>query len=129
MAKVAYPDFRKSNTRPKTFDCVFIGYAQNSAAYRFMCINDYSICEYRDAEFFEFVFPMNRNIHVHVAPSRIDLMNESESLPSSIVSNANVNEPRRSKRKRIENSFGPYYKTDFLVENSDKIINNLFMFL
>ncbi|KAL0354512.1 UNVERIFIED_CONTAM: Retrovirus-related Pol polyprotein from transposon TNT 1-94 [Sesamum radiatum] len=36
LAKVAYPDFRKSNIGPKTFDCVFIGYAQNSAAYRFI---------------------------------------------------------------------------------------------
>ncbi|KAL0312905.1 UNVERIFIED_CONTAM: Retrovirus-related Pol polyprotein from transposon TNT 1-94 [Sesamum radiatum] len=37
LAKVAYPDFRKSNIGPKTFDCVFVGYAQNSTAYR-ICV-------------------------------------------------------------------------------------------
>ena len=31
LAKVAYPEFKKTNIGPKTFDCVFIGYAQNSA--------------------------------------------------------------------------------------------------
>jgi len=31
---------------------MFIGYAQNSAAYRFLCLNDNFICESRNAEFF-----------------------------------------------------------------------------
>ena len=36
FAKVAYSKFRKPNIGPKTFDCAFIGYAQNSVAYRFV---------------------------------------------------------------------------------------------
>ncbi|KAL0303170.1 UNVERIFIED_CONTAM: Retrovirus-related Pol polyprotein from transposon TNT 1-94 [Sesamum radiatum] len=60
LAKVAYPDFRKSNIGPRTFNCVFVGYAQSSAAYRFMCLHDNSFCESRDAEFFELIFPMNK---------------------------------------------------------------------
>ena len=114
LAKVAYPDFKKTNIGPKTFDCVFIGYAQNSAAYRFMCLNDNSICESRDVEFFELVFPLNKSIVDHAAPSRNDLISES-------ASNEHEFEPRRSKRKRTENSFGPDFLTAFLTENSDKI--------
>lgn len=41
------------------------------------------------------------------------------SLPSSFVLNEQVNEPRRSKRRRVESSFGPNFVTAFLVENND----------
>ena len=51
LAKVGLPDFKWVNVGSKTFDTVFIGYAQNSVAYRFMSLNDYSICESRAAEF------------------------------------------------------------------------------
>lgn len=56
LTKIDLPDFRWVNVGSKTFDTAFIGYAQNSVAYRFMSINDYSICEYRDAEFFFSIF-------------------------------------------------------------------------
>jgi len=58
---------------------MFIGYAQNSAIYRFMSLNDYSIFEYRDAEFFEHVFPLEKNVTdvASVNPS------ESINLPTS----------------------------------------------
>ncbi|TYK01594.1 ty1-copia retrotransposon protein [Cucumis melo var. makuwa] len=34
LAKVPFPALKKSTVGSKTFDCIFIGYAQNSAAYR-----------------------------------------------------------------------------------------------
>ncbi|TYK06658.1 ty1-copia retrotransposon protein [Cucumis melo var. makuwa] len=34
LAKVPFPALKKSTIGSKTFDCIFIGYAQNSAAYR-----------------------------------------------------------------------------------------------
>ncbi|KAL0546602.1 hypothetical protein IC582_016514 [Cucumis melo] len=58
LAKVPFPALKKSTVGSKTFDCIFIEYAQNSAAYRFMCLNDKTINESRDAEFFEHVFPL-----------------------------------------------------------------------
>jgi len=58
LAKVALPSIKQTNIGPKTFDIVFIGYAQNSAAYKFMSLNDYVISEHRDVEFFEHVFPL-----------------------------------------------------------------------
>lgn len=34
----------------------------NSAPYRFICLSDEFICEFRDAEFFEYVFPLKSKI-------------------------------------------------------------------
>lgn len=58
LAKVGFPVHKRSNIGPKTYDTVFIGYAHNSAAYRFLSLDDYSISESRDAEFFEHIFPL-----------------------------------------------------------------------
>ncbi|KAL0404059.1 UNVERIFIED_CONTAM: Retrovirus-related Pol polyprotein from transposon TNT 1-94 [Sesamum radiatum] len=114
LAKVAYPDFKKSNIGPKTFDCVFIGYAQNSAAaYRFMCLSDNSLCKSRDAEFFELVFPLNKTTSMDLASS------SNKSVETS--SNSSVNELRRSKRQRTEHSFGPDFLTAFLTEDLERL--------
>ncbi|KAL0373734.1 UNVERIFIED_CONTAM: Retrovirus-related Pol polyprotein from transposon TNT 1-94 [Sesamum radiatum] len=110
LAKVAYPVFKRPNIGPKTFDCVFIGYAHNSAAYRFMCLNDNSICESRDAEFFELEFPLNKAHN----PLIVSNSSITASAPSTI-------ELRRSKRRKIETSFGPDFLSVFLAENVDKI--------
>ena len=56
LAKAGLPDFKRVNVASKTSDTVFIDYAQNSVAYRLMSLNDYSVCESRDAEFFDHVF-------------------------------------------------------------------------
>ena len=56
LAKMGLPDYKRTNIGTKTFDCVFIGYAQNSAAGIFLCLNDNSICESRKGEFFSKIF-------------------------------------------------------------------------
>ncbi|CAN1781076.1 hypothetical protein LINPERHAP1_LOCUS15315 [Linum perenne] len=76
---------KTSNIGPKTFDCVFIGYATNSAAYRFMRLDDRSVCEYRDAEFFEEIFPMlqqRTNLRIGAAEESITQNEPSHSLRS-----------------------------------------------
>ena len=67
MAKVEVPVPKKTKIGPKTMDYVFIGYAQNSSAYRFLTykseipdINVNSIIEPRNAVFFEHVFPYKK---------------------------------------------------------------------
>jgi len=113
LAEVALPSYKRTNIGSKTFDAMFIGYAQNSVSYRFMSINDYSISEYRDAEFFEHVFPLKKKVTdvASVNPS------ETINLPAS---SANVRvtdtEPRRSKRPRTGTNFGLDFVTAFLVE-------------
>ena len=47
------PKPKKVKVGPKTVDCVFIGYAQNSNAYHFL------VHKSEDASFFENIFPYN----------------------------------------------------------------------
>ena len=63
LAKVAIPLPKKVKIGPKTVDCVFIGYANNSAAYRFLVyksdileIHVNMFIESKNASFFEDVF-------------------------------------------------------------------------
>ena len=59
LAKVNVPINKKRKLRPKTVDCVFLGYAINSVGYRFLIINSSvlnmivgTIMKSRDATFF-----------------------------------------------------------------------------
>ncbi|KAA0063949.1 ty1-copia retrotransposon protein [Cucumis melo var. makuwa] len=125
LAKVPFPALKKTTVGSKTFDCIFIGYAQNSAAYRFMCLNDKTINESRDAEFFEHVFPLKQSLY---APSLSNRMHDSEIVSETLVSET-VDTPnlscelelRRSKRQRTEKSFGPDFLSTFIVERRDEI--------
>ena len=64
LANVQVPLPKWTKLRPKTIDCVFIGYASNSSAYRFLVIksevpdinNNNIIMESIDVEFFEEIF-------------------------------------------------------------------------
>ena len=63
--KVNVPIPKKRKLGPKTVDCVFLGYAQRSIAYRFLVVKSEvpdvhvdTIMESRDAIFFENIFPM-----------------------------------------------------------------------
>jgi len=65
LAKVNIPAPKKRKLGPKTVDCVFLGYAQNSTTYRFLVVKSdspdvsvYTIMESWDASFFEEVYPM-----------------------------------------------------------------------
>ena len=61
---MAVPPPKKVKIRPKTIDYIFIGYAHNNSAYRFLVsesnildIHKNTIMESRNASFFEDVFP------------------------------------------------------------------------
>lgn len=58
LAKVSFTAPKRTTVGSKTYDAIFIGYAINSAAYRFMSLSDKSICESHDVEFFEHIFPL-----------------------------------------------------------------------
>ncbi|XP_070001881.1 uncharacterized protein [Nicotiana sylvestris] len=87
----------------------------------FMSLNDSSICESRDAEFFEHVFPLKTNMPSDVPNNASTSMSvNSHIVPSSsVTANEHKNELRRSKRRRIEANFGPDFITTFLTENID----------
>jgi hypothetical protein len=93
---------KKRKLGPKTVDCVFVGYAHNSAAYRFLVVHSETsevavnvIMESRDVTFFESIFPMqNKEVVSPDGPSR------TYSLPSSVHDQTPDLELRRSKSQR-----------------------------
>ena len=97
LAKVAVPKPKKVKVGPKTFDYVFIGYAQNSNAYHFLVhkseipdIHVNTIIESRDASFFENIYPYN------IVYEAID--NNKRSQDTISRSDPMEDEPKRSKR-------------------------------
>ena len=118
LAKVAVPKPKKVKVRPKTVDCVFIKYAQNSNAYRFFVhkseipdIHVNTIIESRDASLFENIFSYN------IVYESID--NNKRSRDTISRSDPMEDEPRRSKRQRTSTSFGPDFLT-YLLENEPR---------
>ena len=68
LAKVLLPEPKKRKLGPKTFDATFIGYAENSATYKFLVtksenslVDVNTIMETKNADFFENIFPMKLN--------------------------------------------------------------------
>ncbi|CAJ2637428.1 unnamed protein product [Trifolium pratense] len=104
------------NTIPKTSNAI----SSVGSVYiaEFLRLNDNSICESRNAEFFEQEFPLTKHVN------ELSFSSNTTSVPLhlpiySSVANEQVKELRRSKRKRIESSFGPDFVTAFLIENND----------
>ena len=78
LAKVAVPSPKKTKIGPKTVDCVFISYANNSSAHRFLIYKSdipdmhvNTIIESRNASFFEHNFPYRKNEDVNEDPQEI----------------------------------------------------------
>jgi len=71
-----------------------------------------SIIESRDAEFFEHVFPYNNSETVH---RQTDVASTSQEV------NSETDEPMRSKRPRIETSFGPDF-VSYLAEGDPQTL-------
>jgi hypothetical protein len=137
LAKVNVPINKKRKLRPKTVDCVFLGYAINSVGYRFLIINskvsdmvEDTIMESRDATFFENEFPM-KNIP---STSSHDFVSLETPEPKNIVadeSHENIPEKdngivtRKSKRRRVAKSFGDDYII-YLVDDTPKTVEEAY---
>ncbi|KAD4179829.1 hypothetical protein E3N88_28420 [Mikania micrantha] len=128
LAKVVVPPPKVQRIGPKTVDCVFIGYAHHSSAYRFLVydsknpeIHNNTIMESRNASFFEEVFPcLKKELPSSSTPvDEIVHDKDQEQLEAEEV------EPRRSKGQRIEKSFGPDFLTYMAIKNEiDSILQN-----
>ena len=121
LAKVVVPIPKKIKIGTKTVDCIFIGYAHNSNAYRFLVhesrnsdIHKNTIMESRTALFFENVFSCKSKDRSSSSKRTYETMNE-ESHDLEDEQGVQI-EPRRSKRIRVEKSFGPEFLT-YLLEN------------
>ncbi|GJY54836.1 retrotransposon protein, putative, ty1-copia subclass, partial [Tanacetum coccineum] len=129
-AKVDVPTPKAQKIGPKYVDCIFIGYANNRSAYRFIVhdsknqdIQKNTVMESRNASFFENIFPCltkktgssSRKYDEVNQEKRQrddnDLQDERQDQPEE-----EEVEPRRSKREGIEKLFGPNF-VSFMVEN------------
>ena len=121
LANVAILTPKKVKIGPKTVDCIFIGYAQNSSAYRFLVykseipdIHKNTIMESRNASFFEHVFPCKFEEGPSSSKRTFETMNEDSQDQEQEQEEEVEDEPRRSKRIRTEKSFGPDFLTYML---------------
>jgi hypothetical protein len=84
LAKVNVPTCKKQKLGPKTVDCIFLGYAQHSAAYKFFIIKSEipdvhanTMTESRDASFFKNIFPMKDSVASSSQPTYISTLEPS----------------------------------------------------
>ncbi|GKE26616.1 retrovirus-related pol polyprotein from transposon TNT 1-94, partial [Tanacetum coccineum] len=129
LAKVVVPAPKAQKIGPKSVDCIFIRYAKNSSAYRFIVhdsknpdIQKNTVMESRNASFFENIFPCltketgsSSRLDDEVVQDKRqrdenDLQVERQDQVKEVI------EPRRGKRARTEKSFGLDF-VSFMVEN------------
>jgi hypothetical protein len=133
LAKVNVPISKKHKLGPKTVDYVFLVYAYQSIAYRFLVVKSEvpdmhvdTIMESRDATFFENIFPMkdmrsNTRFFYEITPDftiPTESPIESFEQPLEEVHEKDDNEvPLRNKRRRIAKCFGDDFIV-YLVDNT-----------
>ena len=107
LAKVLIPLPKRTKLGPKTIDCVFIGFANASAAYRFLVyksevhdIHVNTILESIDAEFFEDVFPYKES------PMSAMYKRTRDEQSTPMVQEQHT-EPRKGSRIKKPKNFGP----------------------
>ncbi|KAL0303823.1 UNVERIFIED_CONTAM: Retrovirus-related Pol polyprotein from transposon TNT 1-94, partial [Sesamum radiatum] len=88
-------------------------YILNRVPHKKLDKTPYELWKARNAEFFELIFPFNK-MHDSLAET-------SNNLDTSSSSITTIDEIRRSKRQRIERSFGPDFLTAFIVQDLDRI--------
>ena len=117
LVKVVVPPPKKVKIGPKTVDCIFIRYAHNSSAYRFLVhesnitdIHKNTIMESMDELFFEDVFPCNSKEETGSSKLMLETVDEN----SQDQNKYSEVELIRSKRARVEKYFGLDYLTYML---------------
>jgi hypothetical protein len=127
------PACKKQKLGQKTIDCVFLGYAHNSATYTFLVIKSNfpdvqvnTVTEPRGASFFEDIFPMKDRV---AARSEASTSYTPEPNPISLppayseqrIEDNSMVAPRRSKRRRTRKSFNDDFIV-YLVDDTPKTL-------
>ena len=124
-AIVRVPDNKRKKLGERGFNCIFVGYAHHSHAYRFYVIesNDYisanSITKSRDVIFDETRFssigrPKDLQVSTNVQEIDEDQLESQNVLSKDEHIEISL---RRIKRRRIATSFGPDFEV-YLVEGT-----------
>ncbi|KAJ9547348.1 hypothetical protein OSB04_019891 [Centaurea solstitialis] len=119
---VAYyrtPDPKRSKLGDRAMKSIFVGYAMNSVAYRFLDNESGVIVESRDADFFEDKFLKDSE-----TTNPISIPSTSQDVPEP---SRNIEEPKRSTRTRKEKSLGDDF-VSYLVEGSQKKVTREVIF-
>jgi hypothetical protein len=141
LTKVNAPINKKLKLRPKTMDCIFLGYAHNNIAYRFLVIKSKvsdvyvdTFLESRDVTFFKNIFTM-KNIHsmtillenviANTTPEPFENFVHVEHTLEPIHEEIDSEAPRRSKRQRTAMSFGDDFIV-YLVDDTPRTISEAF---
>ncbi|KAD7478579.1 hypothetical protein E3N88_01715 [Mikania micrantha] len=127
-AVVRLTDPKRKNLGERGIDCIFIGYAENSKAYRFYVLepNDYvsinTVIESRDAIFDEDRFTSMPRPKDAIQNSQNGNSNPAENVLSGSNGSTDVPaEPRKSNRARKAKSFGPDFHL-YLVEGTRNVV-------
>jgi hypothetical protein len=131
------PACKKRKLGLKTVDCVFLGYAHNSAAYRLSVIkSEFSDVQVNnltkscDATFFEDILPMkDRVVTCCEASTSYTPEPNVVSLPriytKQPIDDNNIDAHRRSKRQRVEKSFGGDFIA-YLMDDTPKTLTEAY---
>ena len=109
LAKVAIISPKNVRIGPKTIECIFIGYAHNNAAYRFH-VHKSNIPDIHKNTIVRMCFradPRKSLVHQNECWRPIHENSKDENTDGEV-------EPKRSKRARIEKTFGPNFFTHML---------------
>ncbi|KAJ0850834.1 putative RNA-directed DNA polymerase [Helianthus annuus] len=131
LAKVTVPPPKALRIGPKTVDCIFIGYAHQSSAHRFLVhesknpdvhVNTIMEVNSNVVSYFENVFPLRRQTHATSSTPNFEVGESSSTPVDEVVHDKTHEQPeveetdrRRSKRPRVEKSFGPDF-VSYMVE-------------
>ena len=115
LAYVRIPDPKRIKLASRAYECVFIGYAVNSKAYRFYDLDARTILESNDADFYEHRFPFKLRNSGGASSSNLPVIRDSEQHKESET------ELRRSKRARVSKDFGPDFYAYTLEEDPSNL--------
>jgi hypothetical protein len=141
LANVNVPINKKRKLGPKTVDCIFLGYAHHSIAYRFLVIKSAvpdvfvdTFIESHDVTFFKNIFPMKNlhgmfrlpeNVIADAIPEPSENFVRAEHTLEPVHEEIDSEAPRRSKRQRTTKSFGDDF-TVYVIDDTPRIISEAF---
>ena len=113
LAFYKVPDRKRTKLGPRGIKSVFVGYAENSKAYRLLDLSSNVIVESRDVEFIENKFNSDSNsvtepVETESTQTQVSDSNANGSLSGDKRKNIELPiEPRKSQRVRKVKDFGP----------------------
>ena len=131
LAFYRVPDQKRTKLGPRAIKGIFIGYAQNSKAYRILDSVSNSVVESREVEFIENKFINDSTPNLEYPQKDTEVSQETTVDQSNkSLSEYEMVEPRRSQRMRKSKDMGPDFISSqaitFLVEGTrDSVINKI----